>query len=100
MIRVWRILLNINKQIKEMISFKDFQTLLEGKKKENQIAKRAKEIAKNVKKQVQNSPGTPVVADYGGGEAGSTEREASLRAMMKRDAEWRKSMKKKQAETP
>ena len=87
-----------------MISFNDFQILLEGKKKEKEIAKRAKQIAKDVKKQVKNqrknSPGTPIVADYGGGETGSVEREAALRAMVKRDSEWRKSMRKKQAETP
>ena len=83
-----------------MISFNDFQTLLEGKKKEEKIAKRAKQIAKDVKKQVKAQknipPNTAVVSDYGGGEPGSDERNAAIKAMMADNKEYVRKLRERQ----
>ena len=75
---------------------KTFQEFLdEGRKKE--IEKLAKKIGRKVEKSVraQQKAGGPVVADYGNAHVGSKESEAAIMAMMKRDSDWRKSMRKR-----
>ena len=77
-----------------MKSFQEF--LEEGRRKK--IEKLAKEIektvSKNVKTQRKKNPNATPVADYGHSKPNSEEAEAAMMAMMARDKDARKRMKK------
>ena len=62
----------------------------------NQANKIQKEVEADVKHQRQEHPHQNPIAHYGG-EAGSDERLANIKAMMDRDSAWRKEMKRRQS---
>jgi hypothetical protein len=61
--------------LKKMITFNQFLTLIEGKKKEIKTLKSAYLLGRE--------QSTPKIVDYGGGEPNSPEREAAIKNMMR-----------------